>query len=425
MTSDTALHRDLRKVLPLARGLTLAFVTGSVAVLVYGAFAFYTRAVTLPTELLPNSKWTPNMMHAGLETLGWTPEGYALYVLALSAMQGLICAVVGMLIVIRRQRSWYALLLGLEIIFIGVLTNPLFTSAGASLPVLREIREPLSWFGWPMFFVCFYLFPDGRFVPRWTQWAAPALVIMTSLGFVFNYSNAMPLWLTIGILGLILTALGSPIYRYFKVSDIAQKQQIKIVVLAAGALVAFVPSQIIVVMLLGGSATTIDALTWRLISGALSTMWMVLPIGIAIAVLRYRLWDIDVIVRRTLVYGLLSALLAGIYFGSVALLQTVITALTGQTRSELVTVVSTLAIAGLVLPLRNGLQKSIDRRFYRRKFNAEQALARFSAEMRDAVEMEAIAAQLMDAVEETLQPERIHVWIAGAGPRKTITEAQS
>ena len=136
----------------------------------------------------------------------------------------------------------------------------------------------------------------------------------------------------------------------------------------------------------------------------------VMGVALGIAVLRYRLFDIDVIIRKTLVYTLLTFLLALVFFGSVILLQRVFEAVTGQ-QSQLAIVLSTLAIAALFNPLRNRIQAIIDQRFYRKKYDAQQVLAAFAITARDETDMNALAAQLAHVLQETLQPEHVSIWL--------------
>jgi hypothetical protein len=134
-----------------------------------------------------------------------------------------------------------------------------------------------------------------------------------------------------------------------------------------------------------------------------------LYLAVGLAILRYRLYDIDVIIRKTLVYAVLSALLALLYFGSVVLLQNIV-GRTADEQSPLVIVVSTLLIAALFAPLRQRVQAFIDRRFFRKKFDAQQVLAQFAQTARDEVDMEALTAELQHVIQETLQPEQITIW---------------
>ena len=152
-----------------------------------------------------------------------------------------------------------------------------------------------------------------------------------------------------------------------------------------------------------------------------------IPVAIGIAILKYRLYDIDHIINRTLVYGALTALLAAGYFGAILLLQGIgsvvyhvpFRALIGQ-ESQLATVAATLVIAALFTPLRRRLQSFIDRRFYRRKYDTRKTLEAFSAQLRNETDLDALSADLVDVVRETIQPAHVTLWLRrpdGGHPR--------
>jgi len=140
-------------------------------------------------------------------------------------------------------------------------------------------------------------------------------------------------------------------------------------------------------------------------------------VSIGIAILRYRLYDIDILINRTLVYGSLTVLLAAIYYGSVVVLQAVFRALTGQ-QNTLAVVASTLAIAALFVPLRHRIQGFIDRIFYRRKYDARKTLEAFSAKIRDETELDALSDDLIGVVREAMQPAHVSLWLRPDAPRK-------
>jgi hypothetical protein len=138
---------------------------------------------------------------------------------------------------------------------------------------------------------------------------------------------------------------------------------------------------------------------------------LVFPLSFAIAILRYRLWDIDILINRALVYTVLTGSLVLIYFASVIMLQNAFRVLTGEGQPEVVTVVSTLGIAAVFVPLRRRVQAEIDRRFYRQKYDAAVTLATFSARLREEVNLNELSDQLILVVQTTMQPESISLWL--------------
>jgi hypothetical protein len=265
---------------------------------------------------------------------------------------------------------------------------------------------------WPTFFLMFYLFPNGVFVPRFTRY----LVALPYLGYALSVftpfgTQAAPVSLAI-LIGYALGGLLSQIYRYRKVSTIEERQQTKWVVFAISILIGVTIVGEIELMLNSGLVFETPARFYYDFFNALIGILVpaLIPLSIGISILRYRLWDIDVIIRRTLVYGALTLSLALVFLGTVTLLQALFSAVSGQ-RSAVSVVVSTLLIAALFSPLRRRIQNDIDRRFFRKKYNAEQAIERFAAAARQQTDLDQLSTELLAVVAETMQPESVSLWL--------------
>jgi tellurite resistance protein TehA-like permease len=192
------------------------------------------------------------------------------------------------------------------------------------------------------------------------------------------------------------------VYRYVRVSTPIERQQTKWFVVGFGLMIV---STTVVMVFTGGRAGYLDDLAEALLV-------LFLPLTVAIAILRYRLWDIDVLINRTLVYGSLTAMLVIVYFGGVATTQALFRAFTGQEEQpQLAVVVSTLWIAALFNPLRHRLQSFVDRRFYRRKYDAAKTLEAFNARLRHETEMDTLSGDVIGVVKETMQPAHVSLWL--------------
>ena len=234
---------------------------------------------------------------------------------------------------------------------------------------------------------------------------------MWNLYWMFQVGAPMdsPLW---GRSYGVVLGIGvfAQIYRYRRVSDPIQRQQSKWVVYGfTGAIVAFLT------LVVGGltlpSSLVQSPLSPLLIQPAYYVFMLLIPLSIGMAILRSRLWDIDVLINRTLVYGMLTALLALVYVGLVLALQFLLGGVIHQ-NNDISIVGSTLAIAALFQPLRRGVQRVIDRRFYRRKYDAARTLTAFKATLRNEVDLNQLSEQLVAVVQETMQPAHISLWLS-------------
>lgn len=361
-----------------------------------------------------------------LRTLGMSQSAYAGYILFFDIALVILGTAAGFLIFWRRSENWIALWISSIVIFIGTNGVSLVTpTLGLVWPSWFLLSMFLGFFGMVSNLYIFFLFPDGQFVPQWTQRIAAGftgLIVGISLYVTFiilKYGAGQAVSVFIAVffsiviliwLGLLGVGIASQIYRYQRVSGSTQRQQTKWVAvgLAAVTLGVVINSGI---WLASSQVSGLQRVAWNLVRAPLVNLFLgLLPMTLAFSIFRYKLWDIDLIIRRTIIYGTLTAFVGTIYFGGIVLFQSIFTGVGGQ-QPEIVIVLSTLAIAALFNPLRRRVQDFIDRRFYRKKYNAEQALARFATIARDEVDMDKLAEALIGVVEETVQPERVSLWL--------------
>jgi hypothetical protein len=357
----------------------------------------------------------PDQWATGLHQLGLTPTDYAVLSMAGLYIMTASMFVVGLVIFLRRPHEWIALLVSYAFVNLGIGIVNAYAGGPALINEDPALATPLDIYMTltvPSFYALFLiplLFPDGRFVPRWTWVLIPGVV----LDFI---PVSVPGWISTPVqIVVFATVLLAPIYRYRRVSDPVQREQTKWVLsgllLALGAFFALGLLQALIPSL---TSTLARRVALALIGGNLVFLALsFLPIAFGIAILRYRLWEIDVLINRALVYGTLTVSLLALYIGGVIALQALFRAVTDQ-NSDLTVAVVTLAIAALFNPWRHRIQRFIDRRFYRHKYDASRTLAAFTSRLRDEVNVDQLKDSLLSVAHETMQPSSVALWLREA-----------
>ena len=351
---------------------------------------------------------------------GLSMRSYALLNVVVDKVFQLVWFAVGVLIFWRRSDDPMALLVSAFLVSFGpvsvipTVANTLIYSQPAWWLPVRGV----NFVGTVCSTLFFLLFPGGRFVPRWTRWLAVAFIANeVSRVFLTSVYSRTPVLETVSylvFLGGVAFVVWFQVYRYRRISSPAQRRQTRWVVfgLTLGIGGTF-PFQLPVDISLVGGDTPLTLLLLKL---GFSLSFLLVPLSIGVAVLRSRLFDVDVLINRTLVYGSLTVTLVVLYFGLIVLLQSIFVALTGQ-RYTLAVVASTLSIAALFNPLRRRIQAVIDRRYFRKKYDARKTVETFSAKLRDVTDLEALNRELVEVVRETIQPEHVSLWLRPGADR--------
>ena len=365
-----------------------------------------------------------NLNTAGVDVWGF--RGFQTY-------WGTIAAIIGLIISLKQGENpvgWLLLLCGLAANIQAVTEEyaiyTFVTNVGA-LPFPLFVAGLTNIFWVPGFLIfihiVFLFFPNGRLPsPRWR----PLLIFAIAWMLLLMFTNGF-------LLDGVNVSLNQPVNNIFRISGIAfiEPDRWLLISLSIVMIIALVVVASLFFRYWDADGKTRHQIKWLFLTSfvspfasvvgtaehwgifgdiLLALMVATLPISIGISIVRHQLFDIDVIIRRTLIYSILTGCLAAVYFVTIALIQSTITAVGGQP-SAIVIVISTLLIAALFTPLRQRIQAFIDRRFYRSSYDAQAMLAQFAENARDEVEMEKLTAVLLNVVQETMQPETASIWL--------------
>ena len=349
---------------------------------------------------------------------GLNAEGAVIVVVSglASLLSALVSIALAVFIYWRRKKDRAAVYVSVYLLIFGlVMSGPLemleYLFTGQSIIVSYKAQATL----FPLFGVLLMLiFPNGVIKPASFRWLIPPLLLVSFSPLFLPVEELLKLESSRSVLIVIATllfaiiGLGAQLYRYLRVSTPVERQQTKIVLFGL-----FVQLMLMLISSLGFYQQPVSSYN-ILVGNYSSLLWFVsltiVPISLTLAVVRSHLWDIDVVIRKTLIYALLTAALALVYFGIVVFLQYASRVVIGH-ESPIAVVITTLVIAALFTPLRGTIQAVIDRRFFRGKYNAEQALARFQHSIRDRVDLEGLEQDLTGIVQTTVQPEWVGLWI--------------
>lgn len=344
------------------------------------------------------------------------------YFVALDAFTALVWLALAATVFWRRPGDRMGIFTALTFLTFGVGRFPdtplaLTTLSGWWLPV-----EALRFLGSACLSIFVFIFPDGAFRPRITRLIAAGWIIIQIPEFFFAQSGASatslaPLLQFAGFFGFVAVVVAAQTWRYRFVSTPRQRQQTRWVVLGVSlALLCYLALEFgypLGVSLAGDSGP----LGRIALTSLISLTFLLAPVSMAIAIARNRLYDVDVLINRALVYGALTATLAALYLIVILGLQVIVVAVNGsQQVTSLVLVCTTLGVAALFQPLRRALQRGIDRRFYRRKYDANATISAFSDSLRQSVDLVELRERLLEVVQETVQPSHTSLWLRTPPP---------
>jgi hypothetical protein len=435
MAAETSASlRRARQRLWIARAVSLTLIVLTLALFIASIPVYYAhlRTVCLEVEACPSERLSVEQAEA-LEAHGLSVLTWAAYQVTVDVVFFLIWFAVGALIFWLRSDDLMALLVALFLVTFGGSFGSGPDVLAAASPVWRVPFTLVETLGSALLLLFLYLFPNGRFVPGWTRWSALVwaagwglAMLVWVAGWLFGTYlldspfdlGRWPAWLSFAwFAGGLGSGLFAQVYRYRRVSEPMERQQTKWVVFGTTTTI-IIFMVVFLALVLDPSLGLPGTLSRLVLTAVVSVAFMFVPLSIGFAILRYRLYDIDLIINRTLVYAVLTSALALVYVSSVVLLERFFRALTGQ-GNQLAIIISTLGSVALFNPLRRRIQDAIDRRFYRRKYDAEQVLAAFASTLRDDAyaDLDRLSEALLAVVEETMQPKHVSLWRREVGLR--------
>lgn len=328
------------------------------------------------------------------------------------------------IVIWRKSNDQVALLLAVGLVTYGAYISPTIDALIVARPEFTLLANVVQASGLLTSMLFLYTFPNGRFVPFFTAylfviWIAWSLAWVINPSLPINQSRPfdLPLNWFLVLMAWWATGVLAQFYRYGHVSNPVERQQTKFIVfgvlLVLIGYVLYLPTHY---LLPPSSEQSFARILFNLTGVPLFLLLVfAAPQTVTFSILRFRLWDIDVVINRTVVYGLLTGVLGLLYAGSILVLQFIFQALTDQRQSEIVTAISTLLIAALFQPVRNRIQNVIARSFYRRKYDAEKTVAQFGELMRTEVDLERLTAGLQRVLQDTMQPEHISLQLLRTG----------
>jgi len=385
--------------------MTIGFLAYTLLILVGHIVGFPLGYAYLHTVCPSGCSLTPENMHA-LKQSGLSIPFYVNLYMVIQLLYILVCVGIALLIVFKKPGQWVPLGVSCFLLWFSAFEGVDYPALTIAFPILNVPLQLLLGLGSGLGMYALLTFPNGKFGSRWvlgyflfqTIEGVLALFITNPIFILFN---------TVFGFTTFPIILGVLIYRYRRLLNARERAAIKWLIVSFSV---FIPTLVLFYIVL--AVTPADSLVFLLVNTIGFFGCGINIAGFLMAVLYANAFDIDIFVRRTLVYTLLSAILVLVYAGLVIGSQFVFATFSAQAaQSPLLLVVSTLVIAALFQPLRHRIQRVIDRRFYRQKYDAARTLAAFSSTLRQEVDLDTLSEQLIAVVQETMQPAHVSLWL--------------